>query len=250
MTGGWRAREARGVWNGTADMLAQSPEWMCDQIKASGLRGRGGAGFATGLKWTFMPKQEGERPHYLVVNADESEPGTCKDREIMRSDPAPADRRLPGRLLRHPRPRLLHLHPRRIRARARAPGGGPGRGGLGAADRQGQHPRLGLRHPRHPRRRGLHLRRRDGPAGEPGGQEGPAAAEAAVPRRRRRLRLPDHGQQRRIHRRRPGDPAPRRRLVRQLRPAEEHRHQADERLRPRRTSRAWSRRRCRSRCAS
>ena len=85
----WRLEgaKARGVWNGTAEMLSYSPEWVCDQIKASGLRGRGGAGFATGLKWTFMPKQESERPHYLVVNADESEPGTCKDREIMRGDP-------------------------------------------------------------------------------------------------------------------------------------------------------------------
>jgi NADH-quinone oxidoreductase subunit F len=85
----WRLKgaKARGVWNGTADMLSQTPEWICDQIKASGLRGRGGGGFATGLKWTFMPKQESERPHYLVVNADESEPGTCKDREIMRGDP-------------------------------------------------------------------------------------------------------------------------------------------------------------------
>ena len=56
-------------------------------MKASGLRGRGGAGFPTGLKWSFMPKQRSARPHYLVVNADESEPGTCKDREIMRHDP-------------------------------------------------------------------------------------------------------------------------------------------------------------------
>jgi NADH-quinone oxidoreductase subunit F len=56
-------------------------------MKASGLRGRGGAGFPTGLKWSFMPKQSDERPHYLVVNADESEPGTCKDREILRHDP-------------------------------------------------------------------------------------------------------------------------------------------------------------------
>ena len=85
----WRLEGARnrGVWNGTREMLAMSPEWICDQIKNSGLRGRGGAGFGTGLKWTFMPKQESERPHYLVVNADESEPGTCKDREIMRNDP-------------------------------------------------------------------------------------------------------------------------------------------------------------------
>ena len=77
----------RGCWNGVKDIVAQTPEWICDQIKASGLRGRGGAGFATGLKWTFMPKQESERPHYLVVNADESEPGACKDREILRNDP-------------------------------------------------------------------------------------------------------------------------------------------------------------------
>jgi len=81
------AAKRRGIWNGTADMLAQSPEWICDQIKASGLRGRGGAGFNTGLKWTFMPKEEGPRPHYLVVNADESEPGACKDREILRWEP-------------------------------------------------------------------------------------------------------------------------------------------------------------------
>ncbi|ODT57565.1 MAG: NADH-quinone oxidoreductase subunit F, partial [Phenylobacterium sp. SCN 69-14] len=84
---GLEGAKTRGAWNGTREMLKQTPEWLCDQIKASGLRGRGGAGFGTGLKWTFMPKQESERPHYLVVNADESEPGTCKDREIMRNDP-------------------------------------------------------------------------------------------------------------------------------------------------------------------
>jgi NADH-quinone oxidoreductase subunit F len=85
----WRLPEARrrGAWNGTRDILACGPEWICDQVKASGLRGRGGAGFPTGLKWTFMPKTVGARPHYLVVNADESEPGTCKDRDIMRHDP-------------------------------------------------------------------------------------------------------------------------------------------------------------------
>ncbi|MEM9600031.1 MAG: NADH-quinone oxidoreductase subunit NuoF, partial [Pseudomonadota bacterium] len=77
----------RGAWLGTAAMLAQGKDWIIDQVKASGLRGRGGAGFPTGLKWSFMPKEVGERPHYLVVNADESEPGTCKDREMMRHDP-------------------------------------------------------------------------------------------------------------------------------------------------------------------
>ncbi len=84
---GLEGAKARGAWNGTADMVAQTPEWICDQIKASGLRGRGGAGFPTGLKWTFMPKAESERPHYLLVNADESEPGACKDRDILRNDP-------------------------------------------------------------------------------------------------------------------------------------------------------------------
>ncbi|MGV6820093.1 MAG: NADH-quinone oxidoreductase subunit NuoF [Parvularcula sp.] len=77
----------RGAWNATKDMLDMGPDWLIQQVKDSGLRGRGGAGFPTGLKWSFMPKEVGERPHYLVVNADESEPGTCKDREIMRHDP-------------------------------------------------------------------------------------------------------------------------------------------------------------------
>lgn len=85
----WRLEEARkrGAWNSTAELMQFGPEWICEQIKASGLRGRGGAGFPTGLKWTFMPKEVKDRPHYLVVNADESEPGTCKDRDIMRHDP-------------------------------------------------------------------------------------------------------------------------------------------------------------------
>ncbi|WP_374274367.1 NADH-quinone oxidoreductase subunit NuoF [Brevundimonas sp.] len=78
----------RGCWNATGDMLALGRDWIITNVKNSGLRGRGGAGFSTGLKWSFMPKEVKEdRPHYLVVNADESEPGTCKDREIMRHDP-------------------------------------------------------------------------------------------------------------------------------------------------------------------
>ncbi|MCC0033075.1 MAG: NADH-quinone oxidoreductase subunit NuoF [Brucellaceae bacterium] len=77
----------RGHWDGTKDLVAKGRDWIINEMKASGLRGRGGAGFPTGLKWSFMPKEEGPRPHYLVVNADESEPGTCKDREILRHDP-------------------------------------------------------------------------------------------------------------------------------------------------------------------
>ena len=77
----------RGDWNNTKHFLELGSEKIIDEIKTSGLRGRGGAGFPAGLKWSFMPKESDGRPSYLVVNADESEPGTCKDREIMRHDP-------------------------------------------------------------------------------------------------------------------------------------------------------------------
>ncbi|MGR3661213.1 MAG: NADH-quinone oxidoreductase subunit NuoF [Paracoccaceae bacterium] len=79
--------KARGHWDGTAGIIKNGRDWIIDQMKASGLRGRGGAGFPTGLKWSFMPKESDGRPAYLVINADESEPATCKDREIMRHDP-------------------------------------------------------------------------------------------------------------------------------------------------------------------
>ena len=84
---GLKGARARGAWDGTKAILEKGREAIVNDVKASGLRGRGGAGFPTGLKWSFMPKTLGERPHYLVVNADESEPGTCKDREVMRNDP-------------------------------------------------------------------------------------------------------------------------------------------------------------------
>jgi NADH-quinone oxidoreductase subunit F len=75
------------VWDNTKDLLARGRDAIVDEVKKSDLRGRGGAGFPTGLKWSFMPKQSDGRPSYLVVNADESEPGTCKDRDILRFDP-------------------------------------------------------------------------------------------------------------------------------------------------------------------
>src|SRR5262250_3078941 len=84
---GLRSARARGAWDGTRELIEKGRDWLVNEVKASGQRGRGGAGFATGLKWSFMPKQVGDRSHYLVVNADESEPGTCKDREIIRHDP-------------------------------------------------------------------------------------------------------------------------------------------------------------------
>jgi len=79
--------KARGDWDNTAALIKKGRDWVIEEVKSSGLRGRGGAGFPTGLKWSFMPKESDGRPHYLVVNADESEPGTCKDRDIMRHEP-------------------------------------------------------------------------------------------------------------------------------------------------------------------
>ncbi len=86
----WRLEGARrrGVWDNTKDLVALGREKIVEIIKESELRGRGGAGFPAGIKWSFMPKQiDPARPHLLVINADESEPGSCKDREILRNDP-------------------------------------------------------------------------------------------------------------------------------------------------------------------
>lgn len=77
----------RGDWHRTKDIISMGHDWVIDEIKASGLRGRGGAGFPSGLKYSFMPKVSDGRPSFLLINADESEPGTCKDREILRHDP-------------------------------------------------------------------------------------------------------------------------------------------------------------------
>ncbi len=76
----------RGDWDNTKALMAKGPDWIIDEIKNSQLRGRGGAGFPTGLKWSFMPRDPNKN-NYLVVNADESEPGTCKDRDMIRNDP-------------------------------------------------------------------------------------------------------------------------------------------------------------------
>ena len=80
---GWVKRGGYEAWKQAQTM---APAAITEAVKESGLRGRGGAGFPTGLKWSFMPKEK-QKPHYLCVNADESEPGTFKDREIMRWTP-------------------------------------------------------------------------------------------------------------------------------------------------------------------
>tara|TARA_B100000029_G_scaffold172761_1_gene169117 strand:- start:2371 stop:3648 length:1278 start_codon:yes stop_codon:yes gene_type:complete len=76
----------RGCWKNTKKIINYGSEWIIEQITLSGLRGRGGAGFPTGLKWSFIPKKS-NLPKYLIINADESEPGTCKDRDIIRNEP-------------------------------------------------------------------------------------------------------------------------------------------------------------------
>jgi NADH-quinone oxidoreductase subunit F len=84
---GLEGARRRGVWDGTKKLLDLGRDAIVQTVKDSQLRGRGGAGFPAGLKWSFMPKESDGRPSYLVVNADESEPGSCKDREILRNDP-------------------------------------------------------------------------------------------------------------------------------------------------------------------
>lgn len=83
----WKLKSAmkRGDWADTKQFIDKGSDWLIEQIKASGLKGRGGAGFSTGMKWSFVPKDE--QQHYLIVNADEGEPGTCKDRDIIRYEP-------------------------------------------------------------------------------------------------------------------------------------------------------------------
>jgi NADH-quinone oxidoreductase subunit F len=82
------AARARGDWDNTKALLEKGRDGIIQEMKDSGLRGRGGAGFPTGMKWSFMPKESKDgRPSFLVINADESEPGSCKDREILRHDP-------------------------------------------------------------------------------------------------------------------------------------------------------------------
>ena len=82
------ASRKRGIWDNTKALIERGADAIIEDVKTSGLRGRGGAGFPTGMKWSFMPKEpKPGRPSYLVINADESEPGTCKDRDILRYDP-------------------------------------------------------------------------------------------------------------------------------------------------------------------
>ncbi|MAI02598.1 MAG: NADH-quinone oxidoreductase subunit NuoF [Rickettsiales bacterium TMED254] len=84
---GLNTAKSLGDWDKALEFIKKGKQWILDEVKKSGLRGRGGAGFPTGLKWSFMPPKSSIKPNYLVINADESEPGTCKDREIIRNEP-------------------------------------------------------------------------------------------------------------------------------------------------------------------
>ncbi len=111
--------EGRGGYRALRKALKMAPEEVLEQLEASGLRGRGGAGFAMGTKVSFLPK--GDMDKYLVCNADESEPGTFKDRELMQKNPAHADRGDRDRRLRRGHHARVHLHPRRVRGAGRRP---------------------------------------------------------------------------------------------------------------------------------
>ena len=178
---GLKGATARGAWDGTKQILERGIDAIIDEMKKSGLRGRGGAGFPTGLKWSFMPKEVKERPHYLVVNADESEPGTCKDRDIMRNDPHTL---VEGCLIASfaMRAHVAYIYVRGEFIREReALQRAIDEAYAAKLDGQGQYPWLSLRHLYAPRRGRLHLRRRNRAARKPGRQEGAAAPEAAIP---------------------------------------------------------------------
>ena len=178
------------------------PDELIQLVKDSGLRGRGGAGFPTGMKWGFIPQGDG-KPHYLVVNADESEPGTCKDIPLMMASPHTL---VEGVIIASYAIRANHafIYIRGEVAPRRPPAAARGARGLRRRLPRQEHPRLRLRPRarRARRRRRLHLRRGDRAARLARGLPRPAAAAPAVPRRRRSLRLPDRGQQRRVDRER------------------------------------------------
>ena len=102
------AAKIRGDWSNTKEICSKGRDWIIEEVKKSELRGRGGAGFPTGLKWSFAPKKVGAKPHYLVINADESEPGTCKDRDILK-DKKPKAGSYRGRVNSEPEKNRLTL---------------------------------------------------------------------------------------------------------------------------------------------
>ena len=228
-----KGAQARGHWDGTKKILEKGRDWIIDEMKQSGLRGRGGAGFPTGLKWSFMPKESDGRPAYLVVNADESEPGTCKDREIMRHDPHTLiEGCLVASFAMQAHACYIYIRGEYIREKEALQNAideaydaglvGPNACGSG----------YDFDIYLTSRGRGLYLRRGNGTSGKPGRQKGHAAHEAAFPGRGGAVWLPDHGEQRRIHRRCAHHPAAGRVVVFRLWPGQQCGHQDFRHLRP------------------
>ena len=231
MDSGLAGARKRGDWQNTAKLLQLGHDEIVERIKASGLRGRGGAGFPTGLKWSFMPKEVGARPHhYLVVTVPHviPNPAHASDRDIIRHEP---HKLLDGCVVAGFAMRAHAAYicirgefvneARRLQAaideayaagllgdNARAILGWKASALISSASR----------------RRRLYLRRGNGADRIAGRQEGPAAPETAIPGGRRPLWLPDNGEQCRVDRRDADHPAPRRRLVRRPRQGKQHRH--------------------------
>ena len=203
----------RGAWDGTKFLIERGKDWVVNEMKASGLRGRGGAGFPTGLKWSFMPKPDPARPSYLVVNADESEPGTCKDREIMRNDPhLLIEGCLIAAFAMGAHACYVYIRGEYILERER----------LQAAVEEAYEARLVGADNLHGWPFDIYVHHGAGAyiCGEETallesleGKKGMPRLKPPLPRERRPLWLPDHREQRRIHRRRPDHPAARRGLV-------------------------------------
>ena len=231
---GLEGARKRGDWDATAGILARGRDAIIDEMKLSGLRGRGGAGFPTGMKWSFMPKNSDGRPSYLVINADESEPGTCKDRDIMRHDP---HKLIEGALVASfamgAHACYIYIRGEYFREAQNLQAAvfqayeagliGTNACGSGWDFELYVHRGAGS----------LYLRRGDRAARKPGGQEGPAAPEAALPGGGRAVWLPDHGQQCRDDCRGAHHPAARRCLVQRARAAEERGHEGVLHLRSR-----------------